>query len=100
MFASVAVFLLLIACFNFMNLTTAQTVKRSKEIAVKKVAGASLKNLIYQFFGESLLLTALAVLISVAFIELLLPAFHAITGGNISVERALFHPASGFLHWF
>ncbi|MCB0819468.1 MAG: ABC transporter permease [Bacteroidetes bacterium] len=91
-FASVAVFLLLIACFNFMNLTTAQTVKRSKEIAVKKVAGASLKNLIYQFFGESLLLTALAVLISVAFIELLLPAFHAITGGNISVERALFSP--------
>lgn len=94
-FGSVAVFLLLIACFNYMNLTTAQSVKRSREVAVKKVAGASRKQLILQFMGESLLLTMLAFLLSLALVEVLLPIFNQITGNQTS----LFSPLSSVRFW-
>jgi putative ABC transport system permease protein len=85
LFSCVALFLLLIACFNFMNLTTAQSVKRAKEIAIKKVAGANRKNIIVQFLGESILLTALALIIGIACVELILPAFNKVTNNDISL---------------
>jgi len=73
LFSIVAVFILLIACINFMNLTTARSVKRAKEIGVRKVVGAVRSVLIKQFISESLLLTSLAVLISLFILAALLP---------------------------
>ncbi|MFX6019366.1 FtsX-like permease family protein, partial [Acinetobacter baumannii] len=57
LFSLVAVFILLIACINFMNLTTARSVKRAKEIGIRKVAGAIRFSLIRQFLGEAIFLT-------------------------------------------
>jgi putative ABC transport system permease protein len=83
-FTGVAVFVLLIACINFMNLSTARSVKRSKEVGVRKVVGSSRTSLIVQFFGESILLSAVALLFSVLLCYALLPAFNAFIGKHIS----------------
>ena len=66
LFSIVAIFILLIACINFMNLTTARSVKRAKEIGVRKVVGAVRFALIRQFIGEALLIVFIAVIISLA----------------------------------
>jgi predicted permease len=79
-FSGVAVFILLIACINFMNLATARSVKRAKEVGLRKVVGSSRAQLIGQFFGESLLFAGLAMTLSVGFVALLLPAFNEFTG--------------------
>jgi putative ABC transport system permease protein len=79
MFSIVAIFILLIACINFMNLTTARSVKRAREIGVRKVVGALRGSLIKQFIGESLLLTSIAVIIALLLVTLLLPLFNSIT---------------------
>jgi len=76
-FSAVAFFVLLIACINFMNLTTARSTQRAKEVGVRKVVGASRKQLISQFVGESIMLTALAMLLAVAIVEVVLPVFAA-----------------------
>ncbi len=88
-FAWVALFLLLIACFNYMNLTTAQAVKRAREVAVKKVAGATRAQLVRQFLGESFFLTCIAFLLSIALVELLLPGFNQITDNDSSLFDSL-----------
>lgn len=88
-FGCVAVFLLLIACFNFMNLNNAQAIKRAKEIAVKKVAGAGKWQIAKQFIGESAFLTGIAFIISIACVELLLPGFNAITNNTVSLFASL-----------
>jgi putative ABC transport system permease protein len=74
-FSAVALVVLLIACINFMNLTTARSTQRSREVGVRKVVGARRDQLIIQFLGESVLLTAFAMLLAVAIVELVLPAF-------------------------
>ncbi|HZY38459.1 MAG TPA: ABC transporter permease [Mucilaginibacter sp.] len=84
LFSIVAVFILLIACINFMNLTTAGSVKRSKEIGVRKVVGAVRSVLIRQFIGEAVLLTFVAVIISIILVVILLPVFNSITEKQIS----------------
>ena len=76
-FSAVAVFVLLIACINFMNLTTARSTQRAKEVGVRKVIGATRGQLVAQFMGESILLTALAMLLAVAIVELVMPSFAA-----------------------
>ena len=76
-FSAVALFVLLIACINFMNLTTARSTQRAREVGVRKVVGANRKQLITQFMGESIMLTALAMLLAVAIVELVLPQFAA-----------------------
>jgi len=76
-FSAVALVILLIACINFMNLTTARCTQRAREVGVRKVVGASRRQLIVQFLGESTLLTALAMLLAVAIVELTLPGVSA-----------------------
>lgn len=93
-FGSIAVFLLLIACINFMNLSTARSEKRAKEVGVRKVMGAVRQSLVYQFLGESMLLVTMALVIAVLVVELLLPYFNNLTGKNLNM---LAHPA--FLYW-
>ncbi|RKR84929.1 FtsX-like permease family protein [Mucilaginibacter gracilis] len=85
LFSIAAIFLLLIACVNFMNLATAQSVKRSREIGVRKVLGAVRGTLIKQFIGESLLFTVLAVAVALFLITLFLPAFNQITQKQITI---------------
>jgi putative ABC transport system permease protein len=84
-FSLVAIFILLIACINFMNLTTALSAKRAKEIGVRKAAGALRISLVRQFLGEALFVTSLSVLLSLAAVNLLLPIFNHWTGKQIEL---------------
>ncbi|CCH52468.1 protein of unknown function DUF214 [Fibrisoma limi BUZ 3] len=86
LFGIVAAFLLLIACINFMNLATARSVKRAREVGVRKVVGAMRSLLVGQFIGEALLLTSLALLIALGFIYLILPSFNSLTGKHIRLQ--------------
>ena len=83
-FSIIAAFILLIACINFMNLSTARSTKRAKEVGLRKVVGSYRKNLITQFFGESVLLAILAMLIALALAEIALPYFNNIHGKDLS----------------
>ena len=85
MFSLIAVFVLLIACMNFMNLTTARASRRSLEIGMRKVVGANRANLIRQFLGESVLISFLSLLIAVGLVSLVLPAFNSISGKELSL---------------
>jgi putative ABC transport system permease protein len=81
--ASIALFTLLIACINFMNLATARSSKRSAEVGVRKVLGAEKRSLMKQFLGESVLMSLLAFILALLLTALLLPAFAAVSGKNI-----------------
>ena len=83
-FSLVAFFIVLIACINFMNLTTARSVRRAKEVGVRKASGARRGVLIQQFLGESLLLSGLAMIVALVLVSLLLPAFNELTGKALS----------------
>lgn len=83
LFTALAVFILVIACINFMNLSTAKASRRLKEVGIKKVAGARRSQLIFQFLTESFLLTVLAMIIAVGITAVLLPYFNQLTGKNI-----------------
>jgi len=86
LFSVIAIFILVIACINFMNLSTAKASRRIKEVGIKKVVGASRRSLILQYMGESMFLAFLSLIISVAIVALLLPAFREITGKNIALH--------------
>ena len=75
-FAAIAIFILLIACMNFMNLATARASMRAKEIGIRKVSGAGKKSLIAQFMSESLVTSLLATLIALIVTAIILPAFN------------------------
>jgi putative ABC transport system permease protein len=81
--ASIAVFTLLIACINFMNLATARSMKRAAEVGLRKALGAGRSSLIWQFLGESLLMAFSAFVIATCLTYLLLPAFERVSGKNI-----------------
>ncbi len=83
LFSLIAVFILLIACINFMNLATARSVKRAKEVGIRKTIGARRFRLILQFIGEALLLTLFAVIISLLLVIFALPYFNSLTGKHI-----------------
>jgi predicted permease len=85
LFSIVAVFILLIACINFMNLTTARSVKRAREIGIRKVVGAVRSVLRFQFIGEAVLLSFFAIFISLLLVILAVPGFNSITGKQISL---------------
>ncbi|WP_266368349.1 ABC transporter permease [Tellurirhabdus rosea] len=81
---SIALFTLLIACVNFMNLSTAQSAKRAAEVGVRKVMGAEQNSLVWQFLGESMLLTFLALAIAVGLVLIFLPIFNQLTSRSLS----------------
>jgi ABC-type antimicrobial peptide transport system permease subunit len=94
LFSAVALFVLLIACINFMNLTTAQSVNRAREIGVRKVMGAKRSALIKQFLAESMLVTLVAVLLALLLMIVILPVFNRLTDKQLPV------PFSQSLFWF
>ncbi|HXB07156.1 MAG TPA: ABC transporter permease [Puia sp.] len=84
-FVVIAVFILLIACINFMNMSTARSEKRAKEVGIRKVAGALRGSLIGQFLGESVLLAAVAGVIALLLVEVSLPFFNQLTGKVLAI---------------
>ncbi len=82
-FTYIAFFILLIACINFMNLSTARSSKRSREVGIRKVVGAFRKNLMRQFMGESIMFAFLGMIFALVLVELLLPGFNQLTQKNL-----------------
>jgi putative ABC transport system permease protein len=85
-FSIVALFILIIACINYMNLTTAKSVRRCKEVGIRKVLGAQKSSIFKQFMGESYLISLLSVLISLILVALFLPAFNQLTGKHLELN--------------
>ncbi len=85
LFSIVALFILLIACINFMNLTTGRSIERAKEIGVRKVVGARRTSIIRQFIGEAILVTFFAAIVAVTLVQIALPSFNAFTGKQIQI---------------
>jgi putative ABC transport system permease protein len=85
---SIALFVLLIACINFMNLSTARSGKRAKEVGVRKVMGAERRSLVFQFLGESILMSCLALLLAVGLTGLLLPLLSDLTQKDLQLLDA------------
>ena len=85
MFTIIGALVLLIACINFINLTTARSEKRAKEVGVRKAIGSQRKDLIIQFLSESFLLTFMAFAFSLLFVQLALTPFNALTGSTIAI---------------
>lgn len=88
-FSAVALLILCIACINYTNMSTAAATRRSKEVAMRKVAGATKRQLVLQFVGESFLLAIIALLLSFGLLEILLPLFNDITGKEIVISDIL-----------
>jgi putative ABC transport system permease protein len=85
-FGGVAIFMLIVACINFINLSTAGASKRAKEVGVRKVAGSGKFQLISQFLSESILITFFALFIAFVLVQLALPAFNNISGKHLSFD--------------
>jgi putative ABC transport system permease protein len=83
-FSVIAICILLLACINFMNLSTARSLIRTREIGVRKVAGAHRKDLIYQFLGETILFAFFSFLIAILIVEITLPNFNVLSGKNLN----------------
>ncbi len=90
LFSVIALIILLIACINFMNLSTARAEKRAKEVGVRKTLGSGRKQLILQFFSESIILGCISFVFSIAAVFLLLPAFNSLVDKSLFLQ--LFHP--------
>ncbi len=84
--ASIAAFILVIACINFMNLSTAKASKRATEIGIRKVMGAFRSSLIQQVLGEALVIVVLSILVSIVLVQFTLPFFNQLTGKEISLN--------------
>jgi putative ABC transport system permease protein len=96
--ASIAVFILIIACINFMNLATARSAKRAAEVGVRKVLGAEKKSLVYQFLGESLIFAFISFLVALLMTKLLLPVFSAVSAADLTFTLSEHYPLlSGFV---
>jgi len=90
-FSAVALFILLIACINFMNLTTAYSSNRAKEVGIRKVLGTEKRNLVSQFLFESIMMVFLSLIIAIVIVELVLPGFNNIANKEITIS-SLFSP--------
>jgi putative ABC transport system permease protein len=87
-FFVVALFILVVACINFMNLATARSARRAKEVGLRKVVGALKGQLIKQFLGESLLISFLALLLAIGFVLLFLPVFNNLSEKKLAIQFA------------
>ena len=95
-FLAIAVFMLLIAAINFMNLATARSARRAREVGIRKVVGANRKRLIFQFLGESLILAYLSAILALVMVAMVLPTYNAFALKNLSIglsTNQLFYPA-------
>ena len=90
-FSLIALLILLMACVNFMHLSTARSENRAREVGVRKVIGAKQRNLILQFFAESVVLALLALLFAVIIAQLALPSFNSLTGKEVNLD--IFSPS-------
>ncbi len=84
LFSIIAIFIVVIACINFMNLSTAKAAKRTKEVGIKKVVGARRGSLIIQYLGESMIITTCSALLALALVQLIMPSFNHITGKQLT----------------
>lgn len=99
-FCMVAIFILLLACFNYTNLATARASNRAKEIGIRKVVSASRKNLIFQFLGESYLVTFISLNFALILANLFLPYFNNLAGKELSIHyHDTFLVISVFIFW-
>ena len=85
-FSAVALLILIIACFNFMNLSTARAMKRAKEVGLRKVMGAFRHQLVRQFLGETLIMVSIALVLGIVLLELMVPMFNSLVGQQMKVE--------------
>jgi len=85
-FSAIALFILFIACVNFINLSTARSSTRANEVGVRKVLGSNRSQLVRQFLTESILLSLLSLLLAIVFLELFLPFFNNLTGKNLIIN--------------
>ena len=100
MFGVIGVFVLLLACINFMNLSTARSEKRAKEVGIRKVVGSLRKQLTQQFFSESLLTVAFAFLLSLLLVFLTLPFFNDVAAKQMSIpwdNKFFWFMSTGFI---
>lgn len=84
--ASIAGFILLIACINFMNLSTAKATKRANEVGLRKTLGANRRSLVSQFLGEAMVIVVAAIAVSIIFLQVMLPGFNHLTGKIITLS--------------
>ena len=96
-FSAIALFILLIACINFMNLATARSMQRAKEVSLRKVVGASKQQLVGQFLGESVLLSLLALVLAMILIQVLIGPFNTLAGKSLSLNYLTDAPLTGLL---
>ena len=96
-FGGVALFILLIGCFNFTNLTTAGSLRRAKEVGLRKVAGAQKNELLFQFLSETVLVAFIALLFAMVIAYLALPLFNQLSGRNINIDFSTNYPLLGLL---
>ena len=83
---TIALFILFIACINFMNLSTARSAGRTTEVGIRRALGATRSQLIIQFFGESFLISFIALILALCIIELILPTFRSLSGSHLSLN--------------
>ncbi|HMG93929.1 MAG TPA: ABC transporter permease, partial [Chryseolinea sp.] len=86
LFSIIGIFILVIACINFMNLATAKATRRIKEVGIKKAIGASRRTLIIQYLTEAMMMALLSLAIALLFVDLLLPQFNSITGKELDLR--------------
>ena len=84
-FSLIAVFILIMACINFMNLTTARSARRAKEVGIRKVIGALRSQITRQFLGEALVVAFLSLFLALVLVESILPQFNLLTGKSLSI---------------
>ena len=85
-FGAVSIFVLLLACINFMNLATARSFKRAKEVGIRKVVGANKSSLVLQFIGEAIIVTFVSMVLAVVLTQLLLPIFNELTNKELTID--------------
>lgn len=91
-FMIIAFVILFIACVNFMNMTTARSGRRAREVGMRKVVGASRRQVMLQFFGESILFTLLSLFLGIGLVRFLMPAFRSLTGKPLIFEQMINGP--------